>query len=88
MRCLLRYSAYGSVEGGLTVLTRYLAKEFSTRGIRVNPVAPRTTRTRIADSAFERILLSDTLQYIPVEPERRVLLYQRSTFTRRRERCD
>jgi NAD(P)-dependent dehydrogenase (short-subunit alcohol dehydrogenase family) len=48
------YSAYGSMKGGLTVLTRYMAKEFSKRGIRVNSVAPGSTRTHIADNAFER----------------------------------
>lgn len=48
------YSAYGSMKGGLVVLTRYLAKELSARGIRVNSVAPGPTRTRIADDAFER----------------------------------
>ena len=49
------YSAYGSMKGGLTVLTRYMAKELSVRGIRVNSVAPGPTRTRIADDAFERM---------------------------------
>ncbi|RIV40894.1 SDR family NAD(P)-dependent oxidoreductase [Micromonospora radicis] len=48
------YSAYGSMKGGLVVLTRYLAKELSTRGIRVNSVSPGATRTRIAGNAFER----------------------------------
>ncbi|MET7403042.1 SDR family oxidoreductase [Dactylosporangium sp. NPDC005572] len=48
------YSAYGTMKGGLVVLTRYLAKELSTRGIRVNSVSPGSTRTRIADNAFER----------------------------------
>jgi NAD(P)-dependent dehydrogenase (short-subunit alcohol dehydrogenase family) len=48
------YSAYASMKGGLTVLTRYMAKELSERGIRVNSVAPGPTRTRLADDAFER----------------------------------
>ncbi|RLP95681.1 SDR family oxidoreductase [Micromonospora sp. BL4] len=48
------YSAYASMKGGLIVLTRYMAKEFSKRGIRVNSVAPGSTRTRLADNAFER----------------------------------
>ena len=42
------------MKGGFIVLTRYLAKELSPRGIRVNSVAPGATRTRIADNAFER----------------------------------
>ena len=48
------YSAYGSMKGGLIVLTRYLAKELSGRRIRVNSVAPGPTRTRIANDAFEK----------------------------------
>ncbi|MFD6180687.1 SDR family NAD(P)-dependent oxidoreductase [Streptomyces goshikiensis] len=48
------YSAYATMKGGLTVLTRYMAKEFSGRGIRVNAIAPGSTRTRISDDAFER----------------------------------
>jgi NAD(P)-dependent dehydrogenase (short-subunit alcohol dehydrogenase family) len=48
------YSAYASMKGGLAVLTRYMAKEFSKRGIRVNSVAPGSTRTRIANDAFEK----------------------------------
>ena len=48
------YSAYASAKGGLTVLTRYMAKEFSQRGIRVNSIAPGPTQTRFADNAFEK----------------------------------
>jgi NAD(P)-dependent dehydrogenase (short-subunit alcohol dehydrogenase family) len=48
------YAAYGALKGGLNVLTRYMAKEFSPRGIRVNAVSPGSTRTRIAGDAFAR----------------------------------
>jgi NAD(P)-dependent dehydrogenase (short-subunit alcohol dehydrogenase family) len=48
------YSAYASMKGGLTVLTRCMAKELSGRGIRVNSIAPGPTRTRLANDAFER----------------------------------
>ena len=48
------YSAYASMKGGLVVLTRYMAKEFSARGIRVNAVSPGPTRTRLGDDAFTR----------------------------------
>jgi NAD(P)-dependent dehydrogenase (short-subunit alcohol dehydrogenase family) len=47
------YSAYASMKGGLTVLTSYLAKELSPRGIRVNAVAPGPTRTAMSQDAFE-----------------------------------
>ncbi|MFB7113227.1 SDR family NAD(P)-dependent oxidoreductase [Streptomyces sp. NPDC056190] len=48
------YSVYASVKGAVVVLTRYMAKEFSARRIRVNSVAPGATRTRFADDAFAR----------------------------------
>ncbi|MEU4109608.1 SDR family oxidoreductase [Streptomyces sp. NPDC027717] len=48
------YSAYAALKGGLDVLTRYMAKEFSPRGIRVNAVSPGPTRTRLGDDAFTR----------------------------------
>ncbi|WP_330236457.1 SDR family NAD(P)-dependent oxidoreductase [Streptomyces sp. NBC_00566] len=48
------YSAYAALKGGLDVLTRYMAKEFSPRGIRVNAISPGPTRTRLGDDAFTR----------------------------------
>jgi NAD(P)-dependent dehydrogenase (short-subunit alcohol dehydrogenase family) len=42
------------MKGGLVVLTRYLAKELSARGIRVNSVSPGPTRTRLGGDAFQR----------------------------------
>jgi len=48
------YSVYGTMKGGLIVLTRYMAKEFSGRRIRVNSISPGATRTRLGDDAFER----------------------------------
>ncbi len=48
------YSAYGAMKAGLVVLTRYLAKELSVRGIRANSVSPGVTRTRLGNDAFAR----------------------------------
>jgi NAD(P)-dependent dehydrogenase (short-subunit alcohol dehydrogenase family) len=47
------YSVYGSMKGGLVVLTRYMAKELAKRGIRANSVAPGPTRTRLGGDAFD-----------------------------------
>lgn len=47
-------SVYGAVKAGLVVLSKYMAKEFSRRSIRVNSVAPGPTKTNFADSGFER----------------------------------
>lgn len=48
------YSGYAAMKAGLVVASRYLAQELSTRGIRVNSIAPGPTRTRLGDDAFER----------------------------------
>jgi NAD(P)-dependent dehydrogenase (short-subunit alcohol dehydrogenase family) len=48
------YSAYAGAKAGLAVASRYLAKELSPRGIRVNTVSPGPTRTRLGDDAFSK----------------------------------
>jgi NAD(P)-dependent dehydrogenase (short-subunit alcohol dehydrogenase family) len=48
------YSAYATMKGGVAVMTRYMAKELSARGIRVNAVAPGPTRTRLGGDAFDK----------------------------------
>lgn len=48
------FSGYAAMKGGLVTTTRYLAKELSGRGIRVNSIAPGPTRTRLGDNGFER----------------------------------
>ncbi|WP_214405449.1 SDR family NAD(P)-dependent oxidoreductase [Pseudonocardia lacus] len=48
------YSGYAGMKAGLVVASRFLAKELSPRGIRVNTIAPGPTRTRIGDDAFAR----------------------------------
>ena len=42
------------MKGGLTTLTRYMAKEFSGHGTRVNSVAQGATRTRIGDDTYDK----------------------------------
>jgi NAD(P)-dependent dehydrogenase (short-subunit alcohol dehydrogenase family) len=46
------YSVYGTMKGGLGVLTRYMAKELGERKIRVNGVSPGPTRTRLGNGGL------------------------------------
>lgn len=48
------YSAYAAQKAAVHAVTAVWAKELADRGIRVNAVAPGTTRTRIGDDAFAR----------------------------------
>ncbi|MEM5369096.1 SDR family oxidoreductase [Paraburkholderia azotifigens] len=63
---------YATFKGGLEVLTRYMAKEFSERGIRVNSVAPGPIRTELGgglNAEFEALLSSQTALGRVGEPE-------------------
>lgn len=63
---------YASFKGGLEVLTRYMAKEFGDRRIRVNSVAPGAIRTELGgglNNEFETLLASQTALGRVGEPE-------------------
>jgi len=54
---------YASFNGGLQVLTRYMAKEFGGRGIRANSIAPGAIRTDLGgglNDEFEAMLAGQT----------------------------
>jgi NAD(P)-dependent dehydrogenase (short-subunit alcohol dehydrogenase family) len=54
---------YAAFKGGLEVLTRYMAKEFGSRRIRANSVAPGAIRTELGgglNDEFEAILAQQT----------------------------
>jgi NAD(P)-dependent dehydrogenase (short-subunit alcohol dehydrogenase family) len=54
---------YAAFKGGLEVLTRYMAKEFGTRGIRANAVSPGAIRTDLGgglNDEFEHLLAGQT----------------------------
>lgn len=63
---------YATFKGGLDVLTRYMAKEFGERGIRVNAVSPGPIRTELGgglNAEFEALLASQTALGRIGEPE-------------------
>jgi NAD(P)-dependent dehydrogenase (short-subunit alcohol dehydrogenase family) len=45
------YAAYAMMKGGVEVMTRYMAKEFGARGIRVNTLAPGAIETDFGGAA-------------------------------------
>ncbi|EJL93737.1 SDR family NAD(P)-dependent oxidoreductase [Pantoea sp. GM01] len=54
---------YAAFKGGLEVLTRYMAKEFGSRGIRVNAVSPGPIRTELGgglNDELESLLAAQT----------------------------
>jgi NAD(P)-dependent dehydrogenase (short-subunit alcohol dehydrogenase family) len=69
------YSAYAALKGAMHVATPYWAKELAERRIRVNAIAPGTTRTRIGDDAFTKMpeLVADVARGVALgrigEPE-------------------
>lgn len=63
---------YATFKGGLEVLTRYMAKEFGKRRIRVNAVSPGPIRTELGgglNEEFEALLASQTSLGRVGEPE-------------------
>jgi NAD(P)-dependent dehydrogenase (short-subunit alcohol dehydrogenase family) len=63
---------YAAFKGGLEVLTRYMAKEFGERRIRVNAVSPGAIRTELGgglNAEFEALLASQTALARVGEPE-------------------
>lgn len=63
---------YAAFKGGLEVLSRYMAKEFGARGIRVNAVSPGAIRTELGgglSDEFETMLAGQTALGRVGEPE-------------------
>jgi len=50
--CVPGYSVYSSLKGAVEVFCRYVAKEFGSRGIRANVVAPGATETDFNQAAI------------------------------------
>ena len=50
--CVHGYSVYSSLKGAIEIFTKYVAKEFGSRGIRANVVAPGATETDFNSAAI------------------------------------
>ncbi|MBP1684897.1 MAG: 3-oxoacyl-ACP reductase [Deltaproteobacteria bacterium] len=61
-------AAYCASKGGVVMLTRALAKEFSNRGVRVNAVAPGGVETPMAEIPFPADAAPEVMQLIPRTP--------------------
>jgi NAD(P)-dependent dehydrogenase (short-subunit alcohol dehydrogenase family) len=61
-------AAYCASKGGVVMLTKALAKEFSNRGVRVNAVAPGGVETPMAAIPFPADAAPEVMQLIPRTP--------------------
>jgi NAD(P)-dependent dehydrogenase (short-subunit alcohol dehydrogenase family) len=61
-------AAYCASKGGVVMLTKALAKEFSSRGVRVNAVAPGGVETPMGDIPFPADAAPEVMQLIPRTP--------------------
>ena len=61
-------AAYCASKGGVVMLTRSLAKEFSDRGVRVNAVAPGGVKTAMAEVPFPEDANPDVMKFVPNVP--------------------
>ncbi len=59
-------SAYNAAKGGVTNLTRALALEFGSRGVRVNAVAPSLTKTDMTDGMIDDAMLAKFAERMPM----------------------
>jgi NAD(P)-dependent dehydrogenase (short-subunit alcohol dehydrogenase family) len=61
-------AAYCASKGGVVMLTKALAKEFSDRGVRVNAVAPGGVETPMGEIPFPEDASAEVMQLIPRTP--------------------
>lgn len=61
-------AAYCASKGGVVMLTKALAKEFSDRGVRVNAVAPGGVETPMGEIPFPEDASPEVMQLIPRTP--------------------